>query len=305
MFGMLVALALLSAPTASAVFDAEADGLVGGAFVLDGTHGYEIAVTAYGVEGKVPGRAAVLVHRRREAAVYEVPAVVTADSVRADLGGLGLIDVTLHRSGHKVVVQSKCLREKIRYEPGVYEGTLRFEGEGGYTSATQTSARRLLTIPLGNCHGSGSGESRGSGLPGARLAGLSYAHGRVLKFQFNKNRQRAKSIFSASVDERRGDVRITRGVEGNAPSGAFVFADDLRSASLHPPAPFSGSATLHRDPNSFMATLSGDLRLHFPGRTVSLTGLDVPVSIVHARYTRSNSSSVSIGFPRSQGGESG
>lgn len=302
MLASLAALGLVLAAPAGAVIDLEAEGVVWSELRLHGSHGYEIAVGAFGAqpaESGEPGHAGavtVTVHRRGEAARYSVPATVTSDSIHADLGSLGEIDLTLHRSGHKRVVHSKCLRDSIRYEPGVYEGTLRFRGEGGYTGVSRTAARRVLPIPLGPCSGSGSGENSGDGLPGARLRGLSFAHGRTLRFQFNKNRPRARVVYSASVRERRGDLRISRTVEGTAAPAAFQFAGNLSSASLRPPSPFFGSAELRRPPNSVTAMLRGDLDVAFPGRTIALTGRDVTVTMAHARLTFSDSSTVSIGF---------
>ncbi len=60
------------------------------------------------------------------------------------------------------------------------------------------------------CHGGSSGESFGSREPGARLLGVSYANGQTLKFQINKNRPGGKTIFTASLAERRGGIKIFR-----------------------------------------------------------------------------------------------
>lgn len=296
---MLAALALASmalAAPASATIDLEQFGYVGGSFSLHGSHGFTIGVTGYATEEGGRGGISVVVYRRGATAYYSAPAKVAGDSIVADLGGLGKIDVTLNRSGHKRVVRSRCLRDSIEYEPGVFEGTIRFRGEGGYTRVDAASAPLRVPLPLGDCGGGGKGEVRGANVPGARLRGVSYAHGRFLEFSFHKNAPGAKVLFEASVRERRGDVRISRSVQGFAGSRAFRFAGNLSAANLRPPAPFSGHATLWRPPNSVNANLRGNLEIAFPGRTIALTGPDVPVSLVHARYTRSDTSEVSIGF---------
>jgi hypothetical protein len=242
---------LAVAAPASAVFDVEAEGFVGGAFLLHGSHGYRIEVTAHGAQGRERGQVSLLVRRRGEAASYTVPAVVAPT-----------------RSAPTSVLWAKS------------------------TSPCIARAARSCSAPSASAKGS----VTGSGIPGARLKGVSFAHGRVLRFQFNKNHQHTKVVFDASLHERRGDVTIFREVQGTVGSGAFLYTKDLRTVALHPPAPFSGDATAHRDPNSFMRTLGGDLELHFSGRTVALTGPAVPISVVHARFTRSNDSSVSVGF---------
>jgi hypothetical protein len=69
-----------------------------------------------------------------------------------------------------------------------------------------------------------------------------------------------------------------------------------RAAAVSPPSPFSGSATAHRNLNSLLLSWQGSLKLAFPGRTVSLAGPSVHVSLVHAHLTRSDSSDVEVGI---------
>lgn len=90
----------------------------------------------------------------------------------------------------------------------------------------------------------GYGESAGPGGVGARIRGFSFAHGRTLSFQVNKNHARSRAIFTAEIRERHDNVLIDRTVKGDAPANAFRFDPDLKTARLSPPAPFSGSATL-------------------------------------------------------------
>jgi hypothetical protein len=80
------------------------------------------------------------------------------------------------------------------------------------------------------------------------------------------------------------------------PSNAFRYAEDLHTATLGPPAPFSGSASASRSPNAVFPLWRGNLALDFPGRAnTALAGPGVHVSLVHARFTRSNSSSIKVG----------
>lgn len=130
-----------------------------------------------------------------------------------------------------------------------------------------------------------------------RLRGVSFAGGRDLSFQVNKNGPRKPTVFKASLKERRNGIPIYRALSGTAPARAFRFGRLLRTATLSPPAPFSGSASLTRDKNSISPIWTGDLTLDFPGRSgVALAGSAVHVSLVHARVTRSRGSSVEIGF---------
>lgn len=145
------------------------------------------------------------------------------------------------------------------------------------------------------CGDRNSAESRGPREPGARLAGVSYADGRVLEFQVNKNHPDGTTLFSASLTERLDGVRIHRDVAGIATASAFRYNGDLKSAVLSPPAPFSGSASLRYDKNSASPLFTGNLRLAFPGRTVRIAGPDVHVSLVHAHLKRGHGPTVTIG----------
>jgi hypothetical protein len=115
-----------------------------------------------------------------------------------------------------------------------------------------------------------------------------------VKFQINKNRPGGKTIFKASLAERRDGIKIFRELSGVAPAGAFRYDPKVRTATLNPPAPFAGTARLTRGKNSVSPLLTGDLKLAFPGHTVRLAGPDVHVSLEHARLTHGDSASISV-----------
>jgi hypothetical protein len=104
----------------------------------------------------------------------------------------------------------------------------------------------------------------------------------------NKNRPKAPAFYSVSLRERRDGVKIERAIEGKAPAGAFSFDHGLRTATLGPPSPFSGTASIARNEDSFSPIWEGDLAVDLPGRPeVPLAGPGIHVSLVHARFTRS------------------
>jgi len=274
----------------------DADAVAAG-FRLHGSNGYTISVAAYS-EGGSKGILGIAAHRRGASAYYRAPASVTADSIRADLGSLGKVDVVRRPSGREKTVHPRCLGGAWTYEPGTYEGLIEFNGEEGYTRA---KASRVAELPeplvfLGNAPcGDGYGEAIGPSEPGARLRGASFAHGRSLTFQVNKNSPKARTVFTATLRERRGGILIGRELTGVEKPSAFRFDSNLRTATLTPGAPFSGSASLSRSENSVSPIWTGGLKLAFPGHSgVSLAGPGVHVSLVHARFTRSQGSYVEI-----------
>jgi hypothetical protein len=278
----------------------------GTTFELQGTNGYEVWVSAYSRRRDGRGWISIGVGGKHAAAIYRAPARVrgeaerdsTATAIDADLGKLGRVDLLLNRSGREESFRWRCGGPKETYEPGTYEGTFEFEGEGGFTRAA------AISVPFapgsfflrGDCNGGGYGESRGAGIPGARLKGLSFAHDRILAFQVNKNSRHSRVVYSASLREQKEGVRIYRTIEGTAGPGAFRFDPDLDSATLSPSSPFSGSATARKEPKSLLLTWQGNLTLAFPGHTVPLAGPGTYVNLQHAHFTRSNDSSVTVGI---------
>ena len=288
---------LAATPTAAAPGAEEEAAPLG--FTLKGTHGYLISVSP---SLSISGREGIdiTVSRGNEAASYTAPAEVTPESIRAGLGRLGRIDLVFHSSGQKKKADVGCLSHSETYEAGTYDGVFEFDGERGFTRARATSvaARPALeSLARRFCRQHSSGESRGPNLPGARLAGVSFAHGRTLMFRVNKNRPTGRTVFSASLAERRDGIRIFRESSGVAPARAFRWGKHLRTATLSPPRPFAGSATVRRTRDAVSPHFSGDLTFSFPGHTVRMAGPEVHVNLVHARLTRGNDPS-SISFRR-------
>ena len=302
---MLVALGswVIAVPGACAkghAFDATEFPGYAASFRLEGSNGYSIEIGAYSIPQEEEERIFVSAARKGSFASYSAPVRMTATTISADLGPLGKVDLHLNPSGRKRTIPIKCSRgDTFTYEPGVYEGVLRFDGEEGYTkvSETQVPLRPQLSSFCGG--GGGYGEAISDDEPGARLRGFSFARGRYLSFQINQNSPHAKTLFSASLKERHDRVYVYRAVGGFVPANAFHWARDLSTATLGPSAPFAGSATLSHRRNSVSPLWRGDLTLDFPGRSsVRLAGPSVHASLVHARYERSNGAEGEISFRR-------
>lgn len=299
LFLSVLAAAILAAPAASAKpinIDATEFPGYAATFRLDGSNGYSIVISAFSIPQEEEERIFISVARKGSTASYGAPVRMTATTISADLGSLGKVDLHLNPSGEKRTIPIKCGKgDTFTYEPGVYEGVLEFKGEDGYTavSATRLPLRPQLASFCGG--GSGYGESISSDIPGARLRGVSYAHGRTLSFQVNKNRPGAPTVYEASLRERRDGILIGREVWGVTSAAAFRFQPDLQTATLSPSPPFSGSASISRNRNSVSPIWTGSLALDFPGRSdVPLAGPSVHVSLVHARFTCGKGGSVTI-----------
>lgn len=285
------------ATTVAAGTEIEAE-VVATGFSLQGSHGYTISAVAYAEGGDPKGSIAFIAGRGGASAVYRAPATVTADVIRADLGPIGKVDVVRRPSGREKTVHPRCFGGTWTYEPGTYEGVVEFNGEENYTRAKVSRVAQVPDLLVNSGHGpcsSSYGEAFGPSEPGARLRGISFAHGRRLFFQVNKNSPKARTVFAASLRERRGELWIDREVTGVVEPGAFRFDSHLQTATLSPGAPFSGSASLSRSRNSISPTWTGGLKLAFPGHAgVPLAGPGVHVSLVHARFTRTRGAHAEI-----------
>jgi len=286
----LVAIALLGATLGSAllvVFPAAAldSDLKGFAvFRLEASHSYSILGFASSERLDGRGDIGLIVYRKGAAVTYSAPATVTPTRLDADLGALGRIAVDIVPSGKKRKLRSQCGGGTHLVEPHLYRGSLEFHGELGYADAVATEAPEDIGF-LANaiCPGVPHGEEWGAGLPGARLLALARHGDQHLALQLNKNRPGKATVFSASLAEWRGKIRIKRSVFGRQPAEAFEYDPLLRTATVQPVAPFSGVARFHRGAAP-ADRWTGNLSLDFPGeRDVPLVGTDLSAHLIHAR----------------------
>jgi hypothetical protein len=285
--GLMVAAVLSLTAAAGSGAEGEPDTGAFNAFNLRGSDGYRMIVWAASGKGYRDGQVLILVGRRTESVGYFAPAEVTDTRVTADLGAFGEIDVTFQPSGERGVEHPVCDRsQRVTYDKGSYVGTIDLHGEEGYTQVHETSVPLTLHPFIDFiCGSSGSGESRGHGLPGARLrAGVKFGEGEAVEMQANQNRPGAQVRVSISTKEKRDRVHIFRQAAFTYPASSFDFSSSLSAASFSPSTPFSGAARFlrHARPSN---RWTGNLAVDLPGRSgVSLTGSRFDAGLAHARY---------------------
>jgi len=182
--------------------------------------------------------------------------------------------------------------ETVRY--GVFVGTIRFRGEGGYTSVEARHATgRLSSGEKIKCvfpnlrPGSGPAANESRQAPPSLGAAQGRHRGFGVEFSGGKRRSILISAFS---QERRGRIGVFRDVFAEGPPASFDFAADLSSATVRPPKPFQGEASFQRSPSG--SIWSGTLSVDFPGRDdVRLAG-----PRFESKLTRDSSSSTSFSF---------
>jgi hypothetical protein len=290
-------LVVLALPTAAASAAGSESGGGGAAFRLQGTHGYAITVLAGVRPGETVGQVVLFVGKPHAEAVYGAPATITASGIEADLGSLGEISLAARPTGVQHTAHPHC-GKPIRYEGVSYVGKFEFRGEAGYTRATATNLPGLVE-PLLNliCGVSVGGESSGPGLPGASLHLSSQGGAPDVSLLARTNGPRKAVSLSASMRERRGQIKIDRSVYGLYPSSTFTYDPHLSTATLAPPSPFSGRGVFHRGAGA-ASRWGGNLRIDFPGRSgVAVTGSRYRPVLKHAQWFSKTEASPRLSTP--------
>ena len=236
-----------------------------GSFKVKGSNGYSLFVFGAPAHKGQPATVGIFVLGKRNGAIYEVPATVTKTSMQASFGALGEIAVTFHPSGRAKRVRPSCGGKSFAFDSGSYEGTIRFNGEEGFTSVEATSAKGDLGFLLDILCPGISGVSGGSFLPGAELNAYVGSSRQGAHVKVVKNRPSAAAHFEADVSEFHEGVSIGRFANAVEPAGTFVFDSKVQTATLHPSAPFSGTGRFNRAASP-ANRWSGNLTVDLPGR---------------------------------------
>jgi hypothetical protein len=280
----LLALATMALLASAAMLPAAAVGHLPGHYFLrahrairfrvHGAHGYVIGVA----EGS-PRHFTVTARRGPATTEYDTRSIHPQTSgrfdVRGKVGELGSSDVHFTPRGkpRRFPRYRWCSGPGPTIQPGTVRGEIRFRGERGYTRVVAHIARaELETVPGQRCHYGESGHSKNpprytatfdanheTGGPGTHFEALRFAPG---------SRPPARRVFFQASDyEQLGSVRVVRQVRLATTTATFLlpnFATAPENAVIRPPAPFTGSATFARTPESTF-TWTGDLAVRFPG----------------------------------------
>jgi hypothetical protein len=277
--------------------------------------GYAISVVAYGqtvalsvsrarARASGDGDARRKVRERVSETTYLAHGMVKGHSIRASFGDRGRIAMRFRPTGPTIHATrgAGCRKPSggAIAEIGVFDGLLRFEGEGGYTSVAVHHARgrsvdfaALLSCLLGVSPAARATPPRpeaplGIDLPGIVAAGRDGATSvpsapthpsagpRSTTLVADRKESLSRTLFAAQVrgagqprflavsQASEGQIGIVRLAYARGAPGAFSFDDALSSGSVSPPPPFSGSGELRRglrDAKSW----SGSLEVSFLG----------------------------------------
>jgi hypothetical protein len=254
---------------------------------LQGSHGYRIDLITFGAK-----RLALLANHiggfngesfGSQSASYIVPRqAARPDELHATLGKLGSVSLRFQASGPPKAQQepgTDCKGRGSIEQRGHFVGSIRFRGERGFTSAHATSVNgQILRSFKQVCKRPH--EPHGV-VPKRKALSLgAYVKGNPDKASFGAYELAPSSNFesvnySASATEHRGRTTIIRSASAYAePSTLAVSGPSVRpaTASVAPPFPFSGAATLEHGRGT-ADTWSGGLSVDLPGfGALPLTG---------------------------------
>jgi hypothetical protein len=251
-------------------------------FRVAASNGYELTVGGYGattfVKASKPDRS------NSQAAAwstYIARGHASPTAIDADFGDLGSAAMRFHPSGpaRDGKRHRGCLGpDHYTIRSGVFVGSLRFHGEGGYTSADvrrvrgkEITPRQLLCRDI-FAEQIGSERTHARGVEPKVTRFQAYMRSGLTATAFSATARQGGTVFLAQSEQSIGPLAIYRGAIVHAPSATFAFDSALGFAGVTPPAPFSGSASFQRGPEG-RKDWTGSLAVSFPGAAdVPLTG---------------------------------
>jgi hypothetical protein len=246
-----------------------------GGFRVKASNGYTLRALSFdGDPHEKPDALLLFLSRKGSAALYAVQkgVEVTEESISADLGELGSIDLRFVPVGRPRDEAPSCEQRSFEFDAGTYDGTFDFEGEEGFTELHAARVRGEAKFGLSLICGMGVDEGAGGHAPGARLSVNRRQAEEHTMFEAWKNSPTRPAYFEASIEERRGSMSIYRGISAKAGPGSFEFDVPSQTARVRPPSPFAGFGRFDRM-GSGKGKIHGQLSVNFPGRSdVSLSG---------------------------------
>jgi hypothetical protein len=250
---------------------------------LDGSHGYSIDVVGSGSNVAVLASKGLLASPDRPsftAVTYSVRGKVTDEGIEARYGSRGRVSVRME-PGARVEVEDNgpgCKGKPSVTRRGRFTGTIRFQGEKGFTRVRATQAKGFLSRSYRLVCKRPRGENRDArkAPPTTSLGAISSRYPSAPWFSVYKeeiNRRGAQfsseeANYTASATEKRQGMTIFRLGTAIAPPETFAVSPlgvSPITATVAPGPPFSGTAAYEKSAGG-KAIWSGDLAVELPGR---------------------------------------
>jgi hypothetical protein len=244
---------------------------------LMGTHGFRITILASSGD-------LIVTARKGTAAVnyFLLKGGLEGDRIHSRLPGVGRVFLEFHdrHSNHRST--DSCRGPASPARKGFFVGTVKIRGERDYTEATSHHVRgEIVQEGRDKCRRQASARASSAS---SRLLSASTSRGKgrlsFFAFSFPSAKLHSDLVFGASLLRVRGKMVITttQNALGKSPD-ALQIAAPPRSASVIPPAPFTGSASFLQEAED-QFSWTGDLAVELPGvGEVSLAGPNFDTSV--------------------------
>lgn len=250
-------------------------------FRFPASNGYELAIGGYDSTAFISATKHDRSKHSLELSTYIARGRVSPTAIQADFGPLGRAAMRFQPSGK--VTYSRRHRHCIGPDHytihfGVFVGSVRFRGEGGYTAAKVKRVKgkeitpRLLFCPDTFFEEIRQEQRTRSKDKNAKLTRLEAGlRSGLTATEFAATAKAGKAVFFAESEQSLGPLAVFRVATVHASPATFAFDNALSLAGVTPPSPFSGSASFQRAPNG-TKSWTGSLSVSFPGEpSVPLT----------------------------------
>lgn len=181
---------------------------------------------------------------------YEVAGEVTQAGLKVRFGRLGLIDVAFTPTKTLSMTEPSegCTGEPRTLQEGIFTGTIDFTGERNYVRIEGPQAEGSMSvISQWQC------PEEPTLFAGERESASLHASSRRCSCSFSAGVHHSNSgggsVFYGAKAERREGMGIVRVTFTYAGVSAFAFDHAAGTATVHPPRPFRGHATLRPRPH--------------------------------------------------------
>jgi hypothetical protein len=222
-----------------------------------------------------------------QAVSYQVKGELSPSGLVAKFGALGEVSVTFSPTKTISSQQSPkgCKGEASTDREGIFSGTIKLTGEREYVRLDATEAKGEMEVtPHWRCGSRGGKNVVPSPPTVTHRAAVEKEDDATLKASSRISRGgfsaaairgpkgRNYTFFAGGLSEHRESMKIFRLAALSAPTSTFLFNHAEGTASVHPPFPFSGSASFKRRRKGPPAW-SGSLKVALLGADpIALTG---------------------------------
>ena len=230
---------------------------------LKGSHGYQLRIDAFNTNVNVTARKG---NGTVEYVAYR--GRLRKDAITARLPGVGWVFLHFHELSRHRSPADNCKGPGSLIRRGFFTGWVRIRGERDYTRASVHRVRGKITQDVREvCHRRPTARASDDSKEELLFASAKRGKGQ-LAFRAEKwppSGEFSALWFSASLLRQRHRMAISnRNYDFTENTGVFEVAQPPRSATLDPPAPFSGSAEFLQEPGHQFSWL-GDLAVELPG----------------------------------------